>query len=379
MANTPRRKNDLTLISLFIAFLSVGLFDVFLDLDPAPRQSKHQAALPSFPSTRKQLVSFPGELKLYCSFHAGLQDSLLLAHGSLKYFVFNTSPNNEVILGEGDWLYMNREGSIDYYRNLYPYSDEDKSKWRTELQRRRDHAAKVEAFYLLTIAPNKHTVYPEFMPPTFKKRSHHSRLDELSELIADIEPPLPLVDLKSALLEAKKEVRIYHKTDTHWNSLGAAIASREIVDSLRIRFPQLARDQFAIDQPGSVPLESGGDLARLIGLKYQLFETDIRPLYRTPRRQVVDSEGQPIEFRTIDIRFRDRFETRCEKGEITHAIVFLDSFGVIMIPYLAPFFQRAEFYWQDDYDAELVEASKPDVIIQQVVERKLLQPPPTVR
>ena len=372
---SQKRKSELLLVGLFLAFVAAGFADVFFDFDPAPRQSKHQADLPSFPSSLKQLAKLPGDLKLYCSFNSGLQDSLLVAHGALKYTVLKTSPNNEVILGNDGWLFMNRERSLDYFRNLHPYSAEEKAAWTSELHRRRNHAHDSGAVYVFTIAPNKHTIYSEFMPANIEKRHPNSRLDDLSELISKIDPQFPFVDLRPALINAKSSVRVYHKTDTHWNSLGATIAYQEIMNALRSQFQNLDRELFGVDRHEEVALNFGGDLARLIGLKFRLTETDIQPSHRKPTRSIVDEDGQRIEFRVIDIRFQDRFETFCEEGEIEKAIVFLDSFGVIMIPYLAQHFQHAEFYWQNEYDASLVETAKPDVVIQQVVERRLIQAP----
>ena len=170
MTSPQKRRNEILLIGLFVAFLVMGFVDVCFDFDPAPRQSKHQAELPAIPSTLGELAQFPGDLKLYCSFNSGLQDSLLLAHGTLKYSLLQTSPNKEVILGNDGWLFMNRERSLDYFRNLYPFTDEEKNAWTSELNRRRAHAKKIDATYLLTIAPNKHTIYGSRESPDRMRR-----------------------------------------------------------------------------------------------------------------------------------------------------------------------------------------------------------------
>ena len=53
------------------------------------------------------------------------------------------------------------------------------------------------------------------------------------------------------------------------------------------------------------------------------------------------------------------------------AVIFRDSFGSAMIPYLSEHFSRAVYVWRNDFDPSLVEAERPDVVIQEWVGRHL--------
>jgi hypothetical protein len=57
-------------------------------------------------------------------------------------------------------------------------------------------------------------------------------------------------------------------------------------------------------------------------------------------------------------------------------VVFHDSFGEALIPFIAEGFQRTVFAPEDVLDCQLVEREKPDVVIHEMVERKLGLPAP---
>jgi hypothetical protein len=56
--------------------------------------------------------------------------------------------------------------------------------------------------------------------------------------------------------------------------------------------------------------------------------------------------------------------------------MFCDSFTASMFPFLSQHFQRITFFWQciPFFDTALVEREHPDLVIQEMVERKLQYP-----
>ncbi|HEY9639255.1 MAG TPA: hypothetical protein V6C57_02160, partial [Coleofasciculaceae cyanobacterium] len=57
------------------------------------------------------------------------------------------------------------------------------------------------------------------------------------------------------------------------------------------------------------------------------------------------------------------------------AVLFRDSFGNSMLDFLAESFSRLVVVWQPHIDYSVVEAEKPDVVINQQVERFLVRIP----
>ena len=68
------------------------------------------------------------------------------------------------------------------------------------------------------------------------------RLDALVELVRSATPTTltwPVLDLRPSLLAKKSAGLLYHKTDSHWNQLGAFYGDQAIVERLRAHYPQL--------------------------------------------------------------------------------------------------------------------------------------------
>ena len=51
--------------------------------------------------------------------------------------------------------------------------------------------------------------------------------------------------------------------------------------------------------------------------------------------------------------------------------MFRDSFASWLAPFLSEHFSRIVYLWQNDFDADVVRAENPDVVIQEIVGRHL--------
>lgn len=69
--------------------------------------------------------------------------------------------------------------------------------------------------FVMFEAPNKESVYAEYMPDSVRVYGSESRLDAaLPELAAQ---GLPVYDMKPELLKEADTYQLYYKYDTHWN------------------------------------------------------------------------------------------------------------------------------------------------------------------
>jgi hypothetical protein len=151
----------------------------------------------------------------------------------------------------------------------------------------------------------------------------------------------------------------------------------------------LSIDQFQvehIDQRPGTPLHDslfeGGDLVRMLSLENNLGEADVR-LTALSHRAALTADGAPL---SEDYFQRDRLQgetvvrktdsvTFCAKGQLPRAVVFRDSFGIALAPFLAEYFGKSVFVWDRRFDRELVAREKPSVVIYEVVERALMDQP----
>jgi len=63
--------------------------------------------------------------------------------------------------------------------------------------------------------------------------------------------------------------------------------------------------------------------------------------------------------------------TECDQGEIPRVVIFRDSFGMALSPFLSEHFGRAVYLWLQDIEPSVIEREKPDLVIQEYTERLL--------
>jgi len=110
----------------------------------------------------------------------------------------------------------------------------------------------------------------------------------------------------------------------------------------------------------------GMDLAGMLGVTGALSEEDLALVPRSPRRARVLEPVRP------DAHFMEaRIVTEQPDSTRPRAVVFRDSFGSALVPFLSEHFSRAVYLWQYNVDPEIVLAERARVVIQEWVGRRL--------
>jgi len=371
---TRRRPWQRALVVLFLFFLAAPVFDLALGLDPNPSPLKVEVPFPR-PHLDRSLLHWPGSLVYYLQSNMGFRGALVRLHGRFVWSVLGGSPAPQTVVRSDPWLFMRSERALDGFRRTDPFSAAELGAWRDVLAARRRWLAARGIQYLVVVAPDKETIYAEAVPPAMSRAPGPSRLTQLGdELRAAGGQPneVPFLDLTAALEAQKPAARLYHYTDTHWNDLGAFAGYQAIAGRLSAWFPglrPLAPSDFTVTDVET----PGGDDARICGLQLDLREPQrqlaLRPGIRAPAHL---ADGAPLAFERLDVHGAERFETRAPQGEIASAVILRDSFGEGLLPTLALHFQRATWIWTYDFPAAAIAAEKPAVVIQEMVERKLM-------
>ncbi len=356
---------------LFVAVLAAPMAAAYVGFEPRAVVADENRTLAEVPGLSLFFTDpAQGVSRLRAAFadRFPLRETLIRAGNRLGLAVFGESPIPGVVVGRQGWLYYSLEHALDdalNVMNLPPALQDDMV--RVLAERRDRLAARGIAFYVL-IPPDKHTVYPEFLPASVRRLRPLSRLDILAQRLA--RAGIAVVDVRGELARAKAVRRAYWKTDTHWNDWGAFVAARTLVDALRVRFPRippLREDDYEVAET-VVP---GGDLAGMLLMPDLLPETDIRMAPRDPQapgQRAVFGASRPY---PDPANHPERAMVVAETGErsLPRALFFRDSFSSAMIPFLAGRFQSAVFVWTHAYHPEIVAAERPDVVILEVVER----------
>ena len=233
------RVRDWALIALFLSAITMPMLGLVLRLDSALTLDENRvlASFPDVKGRRAWVDEFPAKFESYFNDRFGFRQRLIQWLNYVKVAGLRVSPSSRVILGANGWLFY---GDVDlpYYRALEPLTAAQLEKWQHVFENRRDWLAARGIPYLVVFAPNKSTIYPEFMPPAYNKVNQESRLDQLlAHLHAHTN--LSVIDLRAPLLAAKAREQIYYRTDSHWNQRGAHVGYVKILEGLAAWFPGL--------------------------------------------------------------------------------------------------------------------------------------------
>ncbi len=367
---------DWITIGAFLLAISASAVDVCVRSDDVrgPKPELREAApRPDRPADLWTLTEYPAQYESYFKDTFGLRDVLLRGHSVVKFFGYGVPPSEQVIVGQHGWLFYTGDQSVEVYRGLLPFSDEQLEGWRRTLEGRRDYLRARKIEYLFVIAPNKEAIYPEHMPKKFEPLGP-TRLDQLVEYLrahSDVE----FLDLRPTLLEKKledvHEDWLYVRLGTHWNGRGSYESYRAIIERLSKPFP--AMRPFDREDLAFTVLPNYGDTWGT-----RMYIEDLLPqrvvLYAPP--------DDPRCRATAQTTWGPMREVAYEKDDpkLPRALLFHDSFGPYAEELIARHFSSLVCSWRSDFDTATIERAQPDVVIEMFVERILVRkspkPPP---
>ena len=350
-----------TLLALWSAApLAVTLLQISVWPDEAGTED---IPVPERPRTLSGWLRLPGKFKWYFQEQFGLKASYAAAQGWLSLRWLGKSPSPTALLGKDGWLFLASERTLDYQRHSDPFGEAALDEWTRVLCERDRWLTERKTEFVFFVAPNKHTVYSEHLPDDLAANASRTRLDQLLTALSTRCPELATVDVRHQLREAREHAQLYFKTDTHWNPAAGWVAANEIARQLGK--PPLSGDLLR----ATAVRTEGGDLARVSGVQHHLADTEVWAA--PPPNNLTDEHGKPVTWKMRDIRARARLDVRNRDGEGT-AVVVRDSYGEALIPWVSLLFRRTVWIWSYEFSAEDVMREKPDVVIQQLVERKLM-------
>jgi hypothetical protein len=381
-----RKTLDKFWITLF--FLSIWLplagsffkWNTSSELIIAIGESRRAATFPKIQWDLEYFDEFPKNFEAYYNDFFGFREGLISWNNFIRARILGSSPTDLVILGKYPWLFFGQLEDV-YYRS-YLYKPEELKQFKRILESRRDWLSSQGIRYIFTIAPNKRTAYPENLLDSAKYTPSYSRLDQITDYLQQYSN-LEIVDLRVELRNAKANYRVYEKTDTHWNEVGAYFAYRALLNRVHKWFPLVGKPLELSDFTLTSTLEPGGDLARMLKLQPIYQEEILKLVPKLPPRASSPSylKGSPTTPQKVIsrgtgfpsfIRVPPQF-SEVKDSRLPRAVIIGDSFtGKRLIYFLIEHFHQTYFAGQNVFDVELIQKEKPDLVIQEVVERGLV-------
>lgn len=367
-------KDKMALVFRWILIVSffVVLFAPGLTMLCSPRQTwsvqekRRLADAPSLPSSLADTGRFFASLSAYFDDHFGFRKFLLRRyHREMDKRFSRTGAPNKVHKGLDGWYYMAQLKMLEDFRGETPLTTAQIERWLEIQDRKAAWLHQRGIRFLLAAAPNKQSIYPEFVMQEAEKIRGTTRFDQLRNHLHGDWPPY-LVDLHQPLLAGKKNRRLYLKSDTHWNPYGAYIAFKTLFARVALLFPREPfTTVFAFDKEKTVP---GGDLSIMINRKSDIRETvpSLAPYRKCARFLPIE-----VSLSHVSSQPDQHFIRGCPDRALT-AIVFRDSFFSDLEPFFSENCKQIICLWKD-YDQnnieEILARVKPDIVFEIKAER----------
>ena len=371
-STVPRYHHIAVVVAFAIGVLApVAGMIAGLSGDVARLEFREPAALPSLSFARDQLSQFPKSMDEYLNDHFGFR-ARLLALNSRVHLALGVSPAEKFMLGQSGWYFLrgDEHGELALYRGTDRFSYDELEQWIATMEGRQAALAQQGIRFLITVAPSKHEIYPEYLPRWANVVDPVSRYKQVVARIAE-GSPLELVDLHEPLRRAKRDHRVYHKTDGHWNELGAYYAYVAIVERLQRDFPALVARPLSWFDLTWHP-EPFGVITRRMNVADQVLE-DV-PELRPRGRSHVIKRSWPDEIpegESEELYFTQRFVSDLKRRP---SVVFLrDSFSTDLAVFAKETFHSTVLlhHWFGHFREDEVLRYKPDVVVYELLERGL--------
>ena len=264
---------------------------------------------------------------------------------------------SKVLLGKNGRLYLTNDNNriIDQTEGRFNLSPEQVDTWVERLEARAEWARNHDALYYYSVAPNTHSLYPQFLPDhiTLSEDRSVRRVQRALSNGSAFQNYYYPVEL---MREVSYDRAVAHINDTHWSHYGAFIYLKNLIALIN-------RDHYL----GNLSLEDfsvrterlRGDL----GVKVTpVYATQVEILeLKAPRAVEVYNNGVR---NTGNIRIYEHPDKT-----LPRAVVFRDSYFNDTAPWFAEFFSRIVYIHQPGVDRHILNAEKPDIIISQQAER----------
>jgi hypothetical protein len=361
-----KRLTNICLLALFVTFLWLPTLDTFLHFDHSsiPGENRLPAEFPKIKPGSDGLKKFIAGSEAYFNDHFGFRKGLIWSYRSGIFYSFHDQPGNRsALVGRDGWLYFNECQMVEHYRGTLLFTPDQLQDWKTVLEQYRDWFAQRGIKFLFVVAPDKQSIYPEYLPSWMNKVSSATKLDQFFAYMK-MHSPVAVLDLRQTLLENQSIGPLYLKTDSHWNQLGAFFAYQRLVNELAVQLlPEAQPVPLDAFERTNVPAPPG-DLTAMAGTdSSESNAISLKPKASLPPLEFIaqtDPTGPLIVTRNPHV-----------KGS---AIIYGDSFVNGWVPLLGYNFGQIS-YFNNHFltsrfiDAELFKHEKPTVVIVEVIER----------
>jgi alginate O-acetyltransferase complex protein AlgJ len=360
-----RRLFEIATIGLFAVALVAPIIRQQTSDGPSVSMELRSAAPPPVLGWDPAAIrAVPAATERFLADRFGFRHQLIGVNNLVMLFGLGVSPVDDLVVGKNGWVFYDANESLAVGRGLRPFTFAELEGWRCTLEARRDWLAARAAAYVFVVAPDKHTIYPDLLPDYLARVGKHTRFEQLLDHMA-AHSSVTIVDVRPAMAAARREHPIvYYPHGTHWNDIGAWAAYREVMEAAHAALPAIVPRWR--DEPMLVPTERAKESwdrrlhidGRLTTADWTIRDPEpnwtlVYELKKVPRQRMTEIPSAPT----------------------PRVVVVHDSFAVPWQRWMSQHLGYVAYLWQAELDYAFVSQQRPDLVIQEHVERHLWPPP----
>ena len=289
----------------------------------------------------------------YFEDHFAYRNTLVSANAFLRASL-GSSASDSVVVGKEGWLYYT--GTLPDYLGQSTLSDRALRNIAHNMALMQGFAKAHDAQFVFTVAPNKNSLYPCYMPEYYIQTTQAGNWERLKPYL-DIYG-VNYVDLFEVL--GSNTETLYYRQDTHWNNKGALLGGNSLLASFGVE-PLSIEDNTWAERNDYV-----GDVARML---YPSNPTPELAYYAQGYNDGPSQNGSLWEWVQGE-SVEDDLSCTKSAGE-GHLVVFRDSFANALIPYFSATFAESTFTKLVPYDAATISVQEANYVVVERAERHL--------
>ena len=271
--------------------------------------------------------------------------------------------DDKFVEGRDGFLFMANDNNrvVDQHTGALRLDAQQLEAWRVLLERRTELLAARDCAHVVMVAPDAHSLYPEKLPEgmrSVRERPVHHLMAHLEDAGSAVRPIYPLDEM----LAEKADRLVASPVDSHWTEYGAFVAFLRLMDEVRQHVatrPVGPRDVLFTE------VDTAGDLGDKLDPPRTAPQPFGRMRYRTARL-VYDNCVEGTGAFAI---------ARCPPAPDVTCLMLGDSYAYWILRYISESFRWLALHHAPTLDPGVVDAVDPDIVVNVIAERFLVEVP----
>jgi hypothetical protein len=275
-------------------------------------------------------------------------------------------PGKVVDAGDG-WKFLGDDfgDAFSESKGMVVFNASELNTIRENLLYRKSVLDSLGSKFILAVGPNKLTVYPEKFPlKNYQRKTKLQQIDSLCNAIG-----VEFINLGENFEANKSKMRLYHRTDTHWNDFAGFLANQEMMKSVISTFADKEFIKFELeDMKIDTTLDPIGDLNQMLRIKKE--EAFIHFDFKDKQDFEILEPRLPIrkDYHKDPAFYELRY--RSPQNDLK-LVMICDSFSGYFRRYFKCNFGETLILWDFVFNPDIMKSEQPDIVIHEIVERDL--------